>query len=271
MGAFFSSDDVDHSNETRTQLGAGGFGTVYQITFNDNRSSEAEKVVKLTGNQYDFREIEHIIAIWNQKVYSDAGDRYLSFRMPLYRQNLSMVRDNIPSNYFCNYRFLVHQLHHMASALAYMHKVYVLHRDIKPQNILLGIDQNTCCVLADFGLAKNIGNSIADSNVGTTSFKAPEVTNYSKYSTPADVFSLGVTFFWVATGKYVPDTTPIIMNRQYADLGALLGEMMHPNPERRPTAHQVKKRAKFMEKQFDSPAPLAQYAQRTLPTPRDLF
>lgn len=101
----------------------------------------------------------------------------------------------------------------MAKALAYCHDAGAIHRDIKPQNIL--IEHNTDRpVLTDFGLVKRdaskmqSGQSAAISQagkiLGTPSFMAPEQFEpdgqYGKVGEKSDVYGLGATLFYMLTG-----------------------------------------------------------------------
>ena len=68
-----------------------------------------------------------------------------------------------------------------AAALAYMHATQpreTLHRDLKPANILL-FDNRTVAKLADFGLARVMSDTTLTKNIGTHSYMAPEVRNFS--------------------------------------------------------------------------------------------
>lgn len=87
-------------------------------------------------------------------------------------------------------------------AVAYLHKVYVVHRDIKCEN-LLQLEPLTCCSskatfkLADFGLAARLKHSkeVLMDVVGSQSTAAPEVVHGRHYSFPADMWSSGATLF----------------------------------------------------------------------------
>ena len=86
----------------------------------------------------------------------------------------------------------------------YLHNNGVLHRDIKPDNILVtAIDENSSIngKLTDFGSARNINmmmtNMTFTKGIGTPKYMAPEVLNKQKYKTGADVFSFAVTMYEV--------------------------------------------------------------------------
>ncbi|KAF2098515.1 Pkinase-domain-containing protein [Rhizodiscina lignyota] len=83
-------------------------------------------------------------------------------------------------------------------AVKYLHERNIVHRDIKPENILL-VDKNLTVKLADFGLAKIIGEeSFTTTLCGTPSYVAPEIlktSNHRRYTRAVDVWSLGVVLY----------------------------------------------------------------------------
>lgn len=82
--------------------------------------------------------------------------------------------------------------------IKYLHERNIVHRDIKPENILL-TDRNLSVKIADFGLAKIIGEeSFTTTLCGTPSYVAPEIlenTKHRKYTRAVDVWSLGVVLY----------------------------------------------------------------------------
>ncbi|MBN1122865.1 MAG: serine/threonine protein kinase [Anaerolineae bacterium] len=89
----------------------------------------------------------------------------------------------------------------MASALDYAHQAGVVHRDIKPDNVLFDMQGNA--YLADFGIAlfmQNVGRSAAKP-VGTGAYMAPEVALGGGAGPASDIFSLGVLVFEMLTGR----------------------------------------------------------------------
>jgi serine/threonine protein kinase/ABC-type phosphate/phosphonate transport system substrate-binding protein len=92
----------------------------------------------------------------------------------------------------------------LARAVQYAHERGVIHRDIKPGNIL--IDGNGQPHLTDFGLAKlskESSNAVSDTGsvAGTPAYMAPEQARGERLSPAADIYSLGVVLFELLTGK----------------------------------------------------------------------
>ena len=80
--------------------------------------------------------------------------------------------------------------------LKYVHSQNVIHRDIKPRNILMfGPADNMIPKIADFGAAKIIERTTENTNIGEYTYIAPEVAQHCQYGFAADIFSLAVTMF----------------------------------------------------------------------------
>lgn len=83
--------------------------------------------------------------------------------------------------------------------MLYMWNLKVLHRDIKPYNIL--VNSAGQVKLCDFGVSTQLEKSKATTFLGTNVYMAPERLQGYDYGTPAEVWSYGVTLFELATGK----------------------------------------------------------------------
>ena len=99
------------------------------------------------------------------------------------------------------------QLWQVASGIADIHAVDVIHRDIKPNN--MKIDPEGVIKIFDFGLARDTGPAAATVGfVGTPGFAAPELFATAATFTPAvDVYAFGVTGLFLATGTLPPELT----------------------------------------------------------------
>lgn len=91
----------------------------------------------------------------------------------------------------------------MASALSLAHKHQIIHRDVKPHNIL--ITQDGMAKLTDFGIAKAVSNasSMADTSkiIGSVHYFSPEQARGSYVDERSDIYSLGVVMYEMLTGR----------------------------------------------------------------------
>jgi hypothetical protein len=148
----------------------------------------------------------------------------------------------------------------VCAGLAHAHKRGVIHRDIKPHNILL--DENGHAKVTDFGIARALDATQATRSgayLGTALYSSPEQLRGQKATPKSDVYSLGATLYQAATG--VPpfsggspleiasqhvSKTPIPCRERGADvskdLEALILACLAKNPDERPTAEGMRSR-----------------------------
>lgn len=84
--------------------------------------------------------------------------------------------------------------------LDYLHQQKIIHRDVKPSNILFDFKGNI--KLCDFGVSGEVVNSLATTFVGTQYYMAPERIMGKPYSVTSDIWSLGLTLLEVASGQF---------------------------------------------------------------------
>ncbi|WP_082279558.1 serine/threonine-protein kinase [Mycobacterium colombiense] len=107
----------------------------------------------------------------------------------------------------------------VASALDYAHKQKLLHRDVKPANIMLthlDDDGEQRILLTDFGIARNVndisGLTKTNMTVGTVAYSAPEQLLGEDLDGRADQYSLAATAFHLLTGSQLfPNSNPAVM------------------------------------------------------------
>jgi serine/threonine-protein kinase len=89
----------------------------------------------------------------------------------------------------------------LADAVAYAHSHHVIHRDLKPGNILLTPTQEV--KILDFGIAARLdtGDSAGPAVCGTPYYMAPEQIRGQDTSPATDIYALGATSFHLATGR----------------------------------------------------------------------
>lgn len=78
----------------------------------------------------------------------------------------------------------------------------IVHRDIKPVNIM--VSQFGDYKLGDFGVSKIMDHSTFATAMGTPEYQAPEVVHMEKYGQTADIYSLGITLYWLLNNRKMP-------------------------------------------------------------------
>lgn len=88
----------------------------------------------------------------------------------------------------------------VVSGLFYLWNLKVMHRDVKPSNMLVSTSGKV--KICDFGVSIQLVNSIAKTYVGTNAYMAPERIQGEEYGIHSDVWSLGLSLVEMATGKF---------------------------------------------------------------------
>lgn len=211
-------------------LGAGGMGTVYLAKHPRMRRRVALKVLAdnlavdpKTRASFD-REatlaagLDHpnIVPVYDRSGIEDPA-LWLAMRYIDGGDAAGLLRDS--PNGLAPAR-VVRLLTDAAHALDYAHAQGVLHRDVKPANLLIENDQRLGerAVLTDFGIARSFDDTVTLSGiVATFAYAAPERFEDAPSDHRADIYSLGCTLFQLLTGK-----PPFPRKDQAAVIGAHL-------------------------------------------------
>ena len=143
--------------------------------------------------------------------------------------------------------------HQVAAALTAAHTAGIVHRDVKPGNVLLGVDGMV--KVTDFGISRAVDEATITSTgmmAGTPAYLAPEVARGAEATFRSDVYSLGSTLYAVVEGEppFGRDENPLAQlhrvasgeyrpPRRAGSLAPLLERLLAADPVHRPDMHQV--------------------------------
>lgn len=148
-------------------------------------------------------------------------------------------------------RFIEIVFRQVLSALKYMHAAGVAHRDIKPDNIMIG--PNMLVKIIDFGLSTEDNSKLRTTFCGSLAFAAPECIMREPYSAwRSDIWSAGIVLYMMAAGKLPWKTNNLVILMKNITNGVLpmpieispnirnmLIAMLKPDPTQRPSAEQL--------------------------------
>ena len=198
------------------RLGAGGMGEVYlaqhprlprqdalkilpaEFTANQEFRQRFNREADLAGSLYN----EHIVGIHDRGEYQ--GQLWLSMDYVEGTDAARLLRERYPSG--MPLPEVVEIVTAVAEALDYAHSRGLLHRDVKPANILLGeATPRRRILLADFGIARELGEisglTATNMMMGTTAYCAPEQLQGSDLDARADQYALGCAAYQLLTGS----------------------------------------------------------------------
>jgi eukaryotic-like serine/threonine-protein kinase len=117
-----------------------------------------------------------------------------------------------------------------ADALEYVHAQQIVHRDVKPRNL---ISREGGVVLVDFGVARELGDDPGTRGVGTPRFMAPEVMVGERVSARSDVYGLAATVWTLLAGRPPSYGNPDPLPGVESEFERALRRALDPRPERR--------------------------------------
>ena len=242
------------------QLGQGGFGTVWLAVDEQLNRTVAVKLAHAPDNETEqrmLREARALAAVRHPncvRVYDIVQDPD-GFAIVMEYIDGKSLSEVVRGNGLLEDALAARLWVHMADALAAAHERGVLHRDVKPSNVI--VDQQGTAHLIDFGIARSKGDSTLTATgmmVGTPDFLAPETARGEAASPASDSWQLAATVSYALTGRpprgerenpisslmAAAQGEPCTTLPQRSAHARLLLSALDPDPARRPTLAAVR-------------------------------
>ncbi|CAD8159260.1 unnamed protein product [Paramecium octaurelia] len=208
--------DFDKVYKLGIQIGQGSFSTVHQCFNGDGEIFAVKIIKKQTIKQFNKNksyEEQLLNEIQTLRMFNHANILKL-YRVYENQQKICLLTEYIDGPELVSQQSskkiyssddLRIMIISLFSAVEQIHQQKVMHRDIKPQNIILNNNNIQNPVLIDFGLAAfTCQNNVPFPQCGSPGYSAPEVLKYDEskkiYNQQCDIFSLGITLFVVLYG-----------------------------------------------------------------------
>ena len=259
-------------------IGRGGMADVYRAT---DQVLEREVAVKVLRGQAAgdddrerFREEARMVAALDHSGLVSVLDAGVDDDVPYLVMDL--VEGTSLASFCRGRRVAGHRVAYvgaeLAAVLSYVHAQGIVHRDVKPSNVLVGRDG--VVRLADFGIARTLadptGHTATGTTIGTAAYIAPEQVRGLTATPASDVYSLGLVLLEALNGTraYTGEpmeaalarlqAAPMIPTSLPTGWPALLTQMTDSDPALRPTTAEIEPVLRALEA-----GPIPAYARRT--------
>jgi len=227
-------------------IGHGSFSTIYKgSNYKDDTKVAIKKIMKVVDKEQLLNEVSTMKKFSHKNIIEFYD--YITTRRDIFFVleycNEGDLGEYIASEHteFDNKYF-----YEIIAGLRYLHKRGILHRDIKPQNILI---HNKTVKISDFGFAKAFEkNDLITTFCGSPLYMAPEIITSHEYNSLSDIWSLGVVLYELLTkqhpyncdtkkelwGKFKDNTLDIDFNTVHSTIKrAFIMEILVVVPEKR--------------------------------------
>ena len=186
------------------RIGGGTFGTVYRAWDSRLDRQVALKLVtdRTSDDQIAIREARLLAKIRHPNVVAVHGAERINGVAGIWMEFIDgrTLQQIVAEQGPFNAREAVGIGVDLCRALAAVHAAGLLHRDVKPHNVMR--ERGGRIVLMDLGAARESEDDAGWDGAGTPLYQAPEIVEGKAASTQSDVYSVGVTLFYLLTGDY---------------------------------------------------------------------
>ncbi len=222
-------------------LGAGSMGAVYRGTQTSLKRTVAIKILPMSlASEPGYIErfnreaetaaaLEHVHIVPVYDFGTQNGLSYVVMRLLTGGTLSERLQHHRAENRLPALKEVSQLLAQLADALDYAHGQGVVHRDVKPNNVLFDVHGNA--YLTDFGIAKLLNSAIAMTStgqaLGTPAFMAPELWASDQVVPATDQYALGVLTYLILTGRFPFDApTPYGLIRKHLEETPLRAHML---------------------------------------------
>ena len=210
---------IGNRYEILEKIGNGGMATVYKARCHVLNRNVAVKVLKeefTTDAEFVKRfniEAQAAASLSHPNIVSiyDVGNEGEIYYIVMELVQGKTLKEIITDDGILPWKWTVNIAIQIASALEVAHRNNIVHRDIKPHNII--ITENGTAKVTDFGIAKAVSNSTITSfgaTIGSVHYFSPEHARGGYTDAKSDLYSLGVVMYEMLTGKVPFDAdTPV--------------------------------------------------------------
>lgn len=276
MGSTFEEGDVIRTRENKAfrvtgKLGAGGMSEVYQALDHSMSRSVVMKLLAPRALMHAERFVQeakllanvsspHVARVYERGETVDGLPYYTMESLKAWSLREVLLARAIKKEYGVRWTVALNMMVDVLEGLAALHEAGIVHRDVKPENVLLAVEHGKQVLkIIDPGIAKLFDDDRLEGLVGTPLYAAPEqLADMVTTPTPAsDVFAAGLLFYELVTGhhayafyghdlaaamdrreKPIPPVTQIRPNVPPA-IEAILARMTRIDPNERPGALEV--------------------------------
>lgn len=194
--------------EVLSKVGAGGMADVYK-----GRDQMLNRYVAIKVLKKEFREDENFVRKFRSEAQASAGllhpnvvnvydvgeDRGLYYMVMELVEGITL-KEYIEKKGRLSHKEVISIAIQMCSGIGAAHAAGIIHRDIKPQNIIISKDGKV--KVTDFGIAKAVtSNTISTNAMGSVHYTSPEQARGGFSDQKSDIYSIGITLYEMVTGQ----------------------------------------------------------------------